>query len=88
MAKTIEQVTMQAYKIAATVSENGTLVLRGLPFQAGRVVEVIVLEHISVTPAEHSPQEQSPLDHDYLLGVETQMSEWASAEDEAAYHDL
>lgn len=36
---------MQAHKIEAVLSENGTLVLEGLPFQAGEAVEVIILEH-------------------------------------------
>ncbi len=35
---------MQAHKIETVVSENGTLVLKGLPFQAGEAVEVIILE--------------------------------------------
>jgi hypothetical protein len=35
---------MQAHKIEAVLSENGTLVLEGLPFQAGEAVEVIILE--------------------------------------------
>ncbi len=36
---------MNAYKVYATVSENGTLVLEGLPFQSGERVEIIILEH-------------------------------------------
>lgn len=35
---------MQAHKIEAVLSENGTLVLEGLPFRAGEAVEVIILE--------------------------------------------
>lgn len=35
---------MQAHRVEAVLSENGTLVLKGLPFQAGEAVEVIILE--------------------------------------------
>lgn len=34
---------MNAYKLAATLIEDGTLVLKDLPFQAGDTVEVIIL---------------------------------------------
>ena len=34
---------MKAYKFEAVVTENGTVTLRGLPFQAGYRVEVIRL---------------------------------------------
>jgi hypothetical protein len=33
-----------AYKVEAVLAEDGTLVLQGLPFQAGAAVEVIILE--------------------------------------------
>jgi hypothetical protein len=35
---------MNAHKVEAILSENGTLTLRGLPFQVGDAVEVIILE--------------------------------------------
>lgn len=35
---------MNAYKVEAVLAEDGTLVLQGLPFQAGAAVEVIILE--------------------------------------------
>lgn len=35
---------MQAHKVEVVLSENGTLVLEGLPFRAGEAVEVIILE--------------------------------------------
>ncbi len=34
---------MQAHKVEVVLSENGTLVLEGLPFRAGETVEVIIL---------------------------------------------
>ncbi len=33
---------MQTYRVEATVSDNGTLLINKLPFQAGDKVEVIV----------------------------------------------
>ncbi|BAZ16777.1 hypothetical protein NIES4071_86550 [Calothrix sp. NIES-4071] len=39
---------MNAHKIEAVLAEDGTLILRGLPFHAGDAVEVIILE--SKTP--------------------------------------
>ena len=35
---------MKAYRIETTLTENGTLTLQGLPFQAGEPIEIIVLE--------------------------------------------
>jgi hypothetical protein len=35
---------MNAHKLAATLMEDGTLVLKGLPFHAGDTVEIIILE--------------------------------------------
>ncbi|MGF1518647.1 MAG: hypothetical protein ACFCVB_12690 [Nodosilinea sp.] len=79
---------MNAYKIEAAVAENGTVILRGLPFQTGDTVEVIVLEQHSGSQQALSNRDRIVADQDYLRGVEAQMSEWVSAEDEAAYHHL
>lgn len=35
---------MNAYKVEAMLTEDGTLVLEGLPFHSGDTVEIIVLE--------------------------------------------
>jgi hypothetical protein len=35
---------MNAYKIRSTVMPDGSIVLKGLPFSAGKSVEVIVLD--------------------------------------------
>jgi hypothetical protein len=35
---------MNAHKIEVVLAEDGTLILRGLPFHAGDAVEVIILE--------------------------------------------
>jgi hypothetical protein len=79
---------MNAYKFEATVTENGTVILRGLPFQAGDTVEVIVLEPESFAQVKLPALDRIAADQEYLRGIEAQMSEWTSAEDEAAYRDL
>ena len=79
---------MNAYKLEAIVAENGTVILRGLPFRAGDTVEVIVLEHKPTLLSELPAGALHVNEQDYLRGVEAQMDEWASAEDEVAYHDL
>ena len=79
---------MNAYKIEAVVAENGTVILRGLPFQVGDTVEVIVLEQRPGPQPVPSNRDRIAADQDYLRSIEAQMSEWKSAEDEAAYDDL
>lgn len=79
---------MNAYKIEAVVAENGTVILRGLPFQVGDTVEIIVLEQRSGSQQVLSDRDSTSADQDYLRGIEAQMDEWVSAEDEAAYYDL
>ena len=37
--------SLQAHRIETTLTQNGTLTLDNLPFQAGESVEVIVLPH-------------------------------------------
>lgn len=44
---------MNAHKIETILTEDGTLTLQGLPFHAGDVVEVIILE-------SHMHQQQAP----------------------------
>ena len=52
---------MQAHKIETVMSENGTLILKELPFQAGEAVEVIILER---PKQQHTPSHssESPLE--------------------------
>ena len=38
---------MQAYRVETTVQQDGALVVRDLPLQAGETVEVIILVHSS-----------------------------------------
>lgn len=41
---------MQAYRLETTLTQNSTLVLHSLPFQAGEQVEVIILAKPPVSP--------------------------------------
>lgn len=48
--------TLQAHRVETTLTEDGTLTLQQLPFQAGEAVEVIVLPNLvlSSSPGEYS----------------------------------
>ncbi|MEH2023254.1 hypothetical protein [Nostoc sp.] len=48
---------MNAHKVEAVLSEDGTLILRGLPFHAGDAVEVIILEAKTPQPQEVPPSQ-------------------------------
>lgn len=54
--------SLQALRIEATLTQDGTLVLEHLPFRAGEIVEVIVLTNPSTRPAQ---------DHHLLYGTVT-----------------
>ena len=43
---------LQAHRIETTLTQDGTLTLDHLPFQAGETVEVIVLTHSASPPAQ------------------------------------
>jgi hypothetical protein len=94
---------MNAHKLAATLMEDGTLVLKGLPFHAGDTVEIIILEQ----PKEECPSQESQADYplqetvlryddpfepvvdkDYLDAVAATLTEWNSEADELAYQNL
>jgi hypothetical protein len=75
---------MHAYRAEAVLTEDGKLTLTGLPFQAGKLVEVIVLEPDSIRSGDRLVDE----DHSYLVGLSNMMTEWQSDADELAYGDL
>jgi hypothetical protein len=50
---------MNAHRIEATISPDGTLVLKDVPFQPGDLVEVIILERIP--PVASGSETQYPL---------------------------
>ncbi len=56
---------MQTYRIEAIVSSNGTLTLKGLPFQAGAKVEVIVRSYKQKQkPSQRYPLRDKPIRYD------------------------
>lgn len=73
---------MNAHKISVTLTADGQVTLKGLPFQAGETVEVIVLEQ----SARSQPSSLS--DQDYLEGIANTLTEWDSEADQLAYEDL
>ncbi len=92
---------MNAYKVDAIVTENGLVILEGLPLPVGSSVEVIVLDNGmfvgGASPAENqkglrqqmvSLFPSTVLQPDYLVGISSLMNEWESAADESAYQDL
>ena len=50
---------MNAHKIEIALTEDGTLVLQGLPFHAGDVVEVIILQLQIAQDQIESPKTQN-----------------------------
>lgn len=55
--------TLQAHRIETTLTENGTLTLEHLPFQAGETVEVIVLPNVSANSPRRYPLRGTPLQY-------------------------
>ncbi|MCY7277041.1 MAG: hypothetical protein LH702_25765 [Phormidesmis sp. CAN_BIN44] len=52
---------MNAHKVETVLSEDGTLMLKGLPFHAGDAVEVIILERGGQSERTVAAQEESNL---------------------------
>lgn len=90
---------MNAHRLEAVMSQDGQLLLSGLPFLAGDTVEVIVLAETPGTrggmgaerqadTAASSPTTGISSDRIYLASISNMMEEWGSEADEAAYQDL
>jgi hypothetical protein len=90
---------MNAHRLEAVLSEDGQLLLNGLPFLAGDTVEVIVLAEtprIGGSVVAESQGEAAALssitgfssDRMYLASISNMMEEWGSEADEAAYQNL
>jgi hypothetical protein len=45
---------MKAHRVETTLTEDGTLIIKDLPFQAGETVEIIILERFP-QPSESNP---------------------------------
>jgi len=52
---------MGAYRVEATVCQDGSLVVRGLPFRPGEKVEVVVLARRQKEGAERYPLRGKPV---------------------------
>lgn len=65
--------SLQAHRIETTLTQNGTLTIDDLPFQAGETVEVIVLPHV-LSPSSHALSPSSP-DRYSLRGTPVQYQE-------------
>lgn len=89
---------MHAHKLTATLGEDGTLVLKGLPFHAGDRVEIIILEQTKAerprdyplrgTVLRYDDPFEQVIDCDYLDAVAATLTEWNSEADELAYQNL
>jgi hypothetical protein len=86
---------MNAHKLNAVLSQDGQLLLNGLPFRAGDKVEVIVLAQKVMNAASSedsldslSSSTTGASDQIYLAGISGMMEEWESETDEAAYQNL
>ncbi|MCF2971508.1 hypothetical protein L1047_09910 [Synechococcus sp. Nb3U1] len=94
---------MNAHKLAATLMEDGTLVLKGLPFHAGDTVEIIILEQskaelssqafsgdypLQGTVLRYDEPSSPAVDGEYLDAVAATLTEWDSEADNLAYQDL
>jgi hypothetical protein len=56
---------MNAHRVEATINEDGTLTLDGIPFQAGDEVEVIILERPSKPSGDNPyPLRGQPVQYD------------------------
>ena len=75
---------MNAHKLQTVLSQDGQLVLKGLPFRAGETVEVIVLAQTALK-SQHDIDTAESL---YLTGISGMMEEWESEADEIAYQNL
>ena len=83
---------MNAYKVDAVVTENGLVILEGLPLPIGAAVEVIVLDNRFdgqiIAKDVFDQKSAEPANLEYLASVSSLMTEWGSEADEFAYQDL
>jgi hypothetical protein len=56
---------MNAHRVEATINQDGTLTINGLPFHAGDEVEVIILERSPKSSGDNSyPLRGQPIQYD------------------------
>jgi hypothetical protein len=90
---------MNAHRLKVVMSQDGQLLLSGLPFLAGDMVEVIVLSETHQTRGSVAGERLGDAaaapsitgvssDQMYLASISNMMEEWGSQADEAAYQNL
>lgn len=68
---------MKAHRIEATLSEDGTLTLKNLPFQAGDSVEIIILElHSQFLASSPYPLRGKVIRYDDPFEAATALEDW------------
>ncbi len=68
---------MKAHRIETTLSENGTLTLKDLPFQAGEAIEVIILERQKpINNSNTHPLRDTVLRYDDPCEPATPLEDW------------
>ena len=70
---------MTAHRAAATVSRDGTVLVRGVPFAEGAAVDVIVLPRASVAPDAHAPLRGSVRVYEHPFEPTTRDGDWDAA---------
>lgn len=87
--------SINAFKLTTTLTEDGTLTLSDIPCPAGTSVEVIVLVLPEGAASESDDQSQEALaakvqasGADYLSAVNYTLTEWNSEADNSAYRHL
>ncbi|MFM1843463.1 MAG: hypothetical protein RLZZ490_2206 [Cyanobacteriota bacterium] len=87
--------SINAYKLITTLTEDGTLTLNDLPCPAGTSVEVIVLVIPEGELSQYEGQSEEALSAkvkeagaDYLGAIAHTMTEWNSEADNSAYRHL
>ncbi|MDJ1183098.1 hypothetical protein [Roseofilum casamattae] len=65
---------MNAHKLATTFIENGTLILKDLPFQAGDSVEIIILQQPQ--RSEYPLQGKQPYRYDDPFEPAVSVEDW------------
>jgi hypothetical protein len=73
---------MKAHRIETTLTENGTLLLKDLPFTAGESVEIIVLQ-LPSHPSEsnlYPLRDKQPYRYDDPFEPATPLEDWEALE--------
>lgn len=68
---------MKAHRIETRLTENGTLHLKNLPFEAGEAVEVIIVErHKHLTETNYYPLRGTVIRYDDPFAPAAPLEDW------------